>query len=113
MELWNDFFFHVCALEERNRNGQQEEKNAENGYNDGESSADDGFGHDAVKPQRGFCHLKAFRNGFGLSGRCGGGSIGTHDGREEKLEGRTPAGGPESCPGMCLRHGKGVFIQCS
>ena len=106
-------FVHVRVLEEGNRDGQQEEKNAENGYNDGESSADDGFGHDAVKPQRGFCHLKAFRNGFGLSGRCGGGSIGTHDGREEKLEGRTPAGGPESCPGMCLRHGKGVFIQCS
>ncbi|MFQ7534808.1 MAG: hypothetical protein ACLRPT_06575 [Akkermansia muciniphila] len=47
-------FVHVRVLEEGNRDGQQEEKNAENGYNDGESSADDGFGHDAVKPQRGF-----------------------------------------------------------
>ena len=64
-------FFHVRALEEGNGDGQQEKEDAENGYNDGKAPADDGFSHDAVKPQRGFCHLEAFRNGLGLLGRRG------------------------------------------
>ena len=54
-------FLHLCTLKEGNGNGQKEKEDAENGNDDGKTSADDGLGHDAVKPQRSFRHLKAFR----------------------------------------------------